>query len=254
MKYQIDINCDLGEGLEANSVSNDAAIMPYISSCNIACGFHAGNLELMHESVDLAIQNTVSIGAHPGYNDPQNFGRKYLDIPKTQLQDELCFQISLLQDLVTEAGAVICHVKPHGALYNAAAVDIEIANCIAASIALVNQDLIFYGLANSKMAQAASLHNLAFAHEAFIDRAYQANGKLLPRSEPNAVISDPAVLLPRALQMITRASVVSIDGTEISLGCDTLCLHGDSPDAPKVAKMLAGFLNANAVEIEALAY
>ncbi|MCF6263125.1 MAG: LamB/YcsF family protein [Xanthomonadales bacterium] len=254
IKYQIDINCDLGEGIETASVSNDEAIMPFISSCNIACGFHAGSPELMRHSVDLAMQHAVAIGAHPSYNDRENFGRKYLNISKAQLQDELCFQIHQLQGIVEQAGAVLHHVKPHGALYNAAAVDLELANCIATSIALVDKNLIFYGLANSKMAVAARQHNLAFAHEAFIDRAYQANGQLLPRSEPSAVITDPAVVLPRALQIITRASVISVDGAEISLDCDTLCLHGDSPGTTKVAQMLAEFLTENQVDIKAVAF
>ncbi|MBE9548092.1 MAG: LamB/YcsF family protein [Proteobacteria bacterium] len=250
--YRIDINCDLGEGIETDSLSNDAQIMPYISSCNIACGFHAGNPKTMRECVRLALVHNVAIGAHPAYNDRKNFGRVQLQIPLEKLQEELCQQISQLQDIAASEGGALHHVKPHGALYNAAATDFELASCIAESIVEVDPGLIFYGLANSKMEQAASQHKLAFAHEAFIDRAYQSNGQLLPRSQPNAVITDPKQVLPRALQMIIRGSVVSVDGLEISLNCDTICLHGDSPGAVEIANNLAIFLAGKQVEIRAV--
>lgn len=246
---RIDINCDLGEGLETDALSNDAQIMPYISSCNIACGFHAGNPKTMRECVRLALVHNVAIGAHPAYNDRKNFGRLQIQVPLEQLHEELCQQISQLKEITSSEGGVLHHVKPHGALYNAAATDLELANCIAESIVKVDPGLVLYGLANSKMEQAASYHKLAFAHEAFIDRAYQSNGQLLPRSQPNAVITDPQQVLPRTLQMITRGSVVSVEGLEISLNCDTICLHGDSPGAVATAKSLAVFLAGNQVKI-----
>jgi len=250
--YRIDINCDLGEGIETDSLSNDVEIMPYISSCNIACGFHAGNPKTMRECVRLALVHNVAIGAHPAYNDRKNFGRLQMQVPLEKLQEELCQQISQLKEIAVSEGGVLHHVKPHGALYNAAATDLELANCIAGSIVKVDPGLIFYGLANSTMEQAARDHKLAFAHEAFIDRAYQSNGQLLPRSQPNAVITDPKQVLPRTLQMITSGSVISVDGLEISLNCDTICLHGDSPGAVATAKNLAVFLAGKQVETRAV--
>jgi UPF0271 protein len=247
LMVRIDINCDLGEGLET-----DAELMPYISSCNIACGFHAGDAETMRECVRLALLHNVAIGAHPAYKDRKNFGRLQMQVPTEQLQEGLYQQISQLQEIAASEGGVLHHVKPHGALYNAAATDIVLANCIAESLVRVDPNLIFYGLANSQMEQAASIHKLTFAREAFIDRAYQSSGQLLPRSQPGAVLTELKQVLPRALQMITRGIVVSIDGLEISLNCDTICLHGDSPGAVTTAKKLAVYLAAAQVETRAV--
>ena len=252
MKFTIDINCDLGEADTTASDSNDAAIMPYISSCNIACGLHAGSPEVMLQSIYLALKYGVVIGAHPSYPDREGFGRRAMSIDHADLKAILEDQIGSLKGMLEAEGGQLAHVKPHGALYNAAATDLKLAMCLAESIARTDEELICFGLANSMMEQAAEHYGLRFAHEAFMDRAYQADGTLMPRSQSGAVISDVEIILPRVLQMINKGCVSSADGQDIQMTCDTLCLHGDNPQAPSIAKKLVEFLQQNDISIESV--
>ncbi len=252
MKLTVDINCDLGEADTTASDSNDAAIMPFISSCNIACGLHAGSPEVMLQSIYLALKHGVVIGAHPSYPDREGFGRRAMSIDHADLKAILVDQIASLKCMLEVEGGQLAHVKPHGALYNAAATDLKLAMCLAESIARTDEALIYFGLANSMMQQAAEHYGLRFAHEAFMDRAYQADGTLMPRSQAGAVISDVEIILPRVLQMISKGTVCSADGQDVQMTCDTLCLHGDNPQAPAIAKKLAEFLQQNDVSIESV--
>ncbi|MCW3786144.1 5-oxoprolinase subunit PxpA [Plebeiibacterium sediminum] len=243
---QIDINCDLGEG-----IGNDEAIMPFISSANIACGFHAGNDIIMEKTIQLALQHEVAIGAHPGYNDKPNFGRKNISLSYKEVKDLTKEQINILNQKVLQAGATLHHVKPHGALYNQASRNIDIAKAIAEAIASVNKDLIYVGLANSKMEMAAKEFNLKFRAEAFTDRAYTNLGLLVPRKEPGAVITNVEYSKERALKIAQHKTIQTIDQKEIIINAQSLCIHGDNPHAIAVAKNIYEYLIQNNIKITA---
>ncbi len=243
---QIDINCDLGEG-----IGNDEAIMPYISSANIACGFHAGNDIIMDQTIQLAKQYEVVIGAHPGYSDKKNFGRINMNLSYHEIKALVTNQINILNKRTSKAGVLLHHVKPHGALYNQASYNIEIAKAIAEAIASVNQDLIYVGLANSEMEIAAQKFNLKFRAEAFIDRAYTNQGLLVPRYEPKAIITDVAFSKERALKIAQHRTIQSNEQKEIIINAQTLCIHGDNPHAIDVAKDIYDYLIQNNIKITA---
>lgn len=243
----VDLNSDLGEG-----IGNDEAVMAYISSANIACGYHAGNDETMDKTIELALKNKVAIGAHPAYKDKENFGRTNLDLPPEEVKTLVSDQIKILKTKLEKAGGKLQHVKPHGALYNQAAKDIQLARAIAAAIYEVDPRLIFMGLANSVMKQAADEIHLPFASEVFADRAYTNEGQLVPRSKEGAVIHDPEVCKSRVLKMVKEGCVNSIEGLEILLSADSICIHGDNPEAIALAKSIHDYLSANDVLIKSM--
>ncbi len=245
MKY-IDINCDLGEG-----IGNDEAIMPFISSANIACGFHAGDNETMDYTIGLALKNKIAIGAHPGYADKNNFGRTNINLSHPEIRDLVSEQISIVYHKTNIAGTKLRHVKPHGALYNQAAVDIDIAKAIAESITSIDKDLIYVGLANSVMQEAAQKYKLRFRAEAFADRAYTNSGLLVPRKENNAVIYDTKICKERVLRIAQGKSIISLDKKEIIINAQTICIHGDNPQAIEVSKMIYEYLVQNNIKITA---
>ncbi len=229
----IDINCDMGEG-----VSTDAALMPFISSCNIACGGHVGDVDSMRQTVALARQHNVTIGAHPSYPDTEGFGRRDYPVPLPQLRQSLLEQVQTLQSVIATEGATLSHIKPHGALYNRAAVDDQYAQLVIDVLQDVDQHLVLFGLSNSALAHQCQQQNVAFRHEVFIDRHYQSNGQLVPRTDANAVIDDVEVIVERALMMALTQEVNAIDGTRLSLRCDTFCIHGDHPQAVLIAESM----------------
>jgi len=243
---KIDINCDLGEG-----VGNDEAIMPYISSANIACGYHAGDIFTMDKTIQLAIDHNVAIGAHPGYDDKENFGRNNLNLTYSEIVNLVKDQINILHQMVTNKSAILFHVKPHGALYNQASVDINIAKAIAEAISSVDKNLIYVGLANSVMQEAAQSFNLTFRAEAFADRAYNMKGLLVSRKETGAVIEDSFICKNRALKMAQNKAIQTIDGQEITINAQTICIHGDNPHAVEVSKIIYEFLIQNNIKITA---
>ncbi len=242
----IDINCDLGEG-----VGSDAAIMPYISSANVACGYHAGNDRLMEEAIVLALKHGVAIGAHPGYPDKENFGRVAQDLPASEIYKLVSDQILLFQTKVKKAGSALHHVKAHGALYNQAAENSEIANAIARAINDIDSQMIWIGLANSEMERAAQKTGLKFAAEAFADRAYAADGLLLSRNKEGAVIHDVDVCKERVM-MLANGKVKDVNGNILNLRADTICVHGDNQNALEMVKAIHQHLKENHIQIATL--
>ena len=208
----IDINCDMGEGL-----NNDSLLMPYISSANIACGYHAGDESIMKQTVELAIQNKVSVGAHPGFADKINFGRTEMQLPLNEVYDLVTEQIYLLQQITKTMGTKLHHVKPHGALYNMAAKNALLANIIAKAVYAVDPALVLFGLSGSYSISEAKKIGLKTASEVFADRTYQDDGSLTPRSQTNAMIETAEQSLAQVLQMTEQKTVTSITGKQVSI-------------------------------------
>jgi 5-oxoprolinase (ATP-hydrolysing) subunit A len=228
---QIDLNCDLGESFGTYSKGNDEKILEHITSANIACGFHAGDPQIMLKTVQLAIKNNVKIGAHPGYPDLQGFGRRIIEIPPEEVYSLVLYQIGALSAIVQSQGGRLSHVKPHGALYNRAAKDKETARAIAKAAADFDSGLTLFGLANSELITAGREAGLSTASEVFADRTYQSDGSLTPRSQEGAVIHDEGQALKQVVNMVKEHKVLSVDGTEIKIVPDTICLHGDNEKA-----------------------
>lgn len=236
--YSIDLNCDMGESFGAFQKGQDEAIMPLITSANIACGFHAGDPKVMKQTVKLAMQHNVAIGAHPGLPDLQGFGRRNMAISAEEAYDMVIYQIGALDAFVKSAGGSLHHVKPHGALYNLAAVDMDLAEAIAQAVFDVSPNLILYGLAGSEMITAARRIGLPAFREAFADRTYLPNGTLSPRHLPGALIVDPAVAVMQVVQMIAEESA------------DTICIHGDGLLAVEFARAIHEELIAKKITIQ----
>ena len=230
---EVDINCDMGEG-----AGNDDLIMPYISSANIACGYHAGDEETMKRTTELAIKNKVAIGAHPSFLDKENFGRTDIRLPLQEVYDLVTAQINLLDKIARASGTVLHHVKPHGALYNMAARAQPLAAVIALAVKDVNEKLFLYGLSGSHLITEARKIGLKTASEVFADRTYQENGHLTPRNKPNALVGDKEQAVQQVLQMIKKGTVTCISGKEISIVADTICIHGDGEHAVEFAKAI----------------
>jgi 5-oxoprolinase (ATP-hydrolysing) subunit A len=245
MPASIDINCDLGEGC-----ANDAELMRYISSASIACGFHAGDEDTMRLTVDLAIQNNVAIGAHPGFPDRENFGRTEMKLLPDKIHGIITEQVAALKGICDDRGAKLHHVKPHGALYNMAAKDLELACAIAKSVAEFDKDLVFFGLANSYMISEAEALGLRTAAEVFADRTYQPNGTLTPRSRPDALIGDPEICKTHVLRMVRDRKVIATDGTAVPIHADTICIHGDGPHAVSFAAKIRDALQHEGIVIK----
>jgi 5-oxoprolinase (ATP-hydrolysing) subunit A len=235
---QIDLNADIGEGYGVYEIGDDESILNYISSANIACGFHAGDPKTMRRTVKWAIEKGVAIGAHPGFPDLRGFGRRPMTLTNEEVYDIMVYQIGALQAFAKAEGGYLHHVKPHGALYNMAAKDGNLAEAIARAIYDVDPDLILYGLSGSALILAGEKIGLKVANEAFSDRGYRADGSLVPRSEPGAFIKDADVAADRFIHFIKTGYLKSVEGTDIKLLADTVCLHGDSPGALLLAKRL----------------
>lgn len=245
MRESIDINCDLGEGC-----GNDAELMKYISSANIACGGHAGNLQMMRRTVELAIANNVAIGAHPGYADQQNFGRIAIDLNPDEIFDTVANQIQKLQEVGNDLGAAVVHVKPHGALYNLSAKDPTVAAAVAEAVKAADADMILFGLSGSHSITEAKRIGLRTASEAFADRTYQNDGSLTPRTEVNALIRDPATSIEQVLDMIRYGRVRTTEAVMIQITAETICIHGDATHAVDFARSIKSALAENAIAIE----
>ncbi|HOS78901.1 MAG TPA: 5-oxoprolinase subunit PxpA [Anaerolineae bacterium] len=241
---KIDLNCDLGESFGQYRLGDDAAMLEIVTSANIACGLHAGDPPVMRETVTLAARRGVAIGAHPGYPDLQGFGRRAMDLQPAELETFLIYQLGALAGFTQAAGAHLTHVKPHGALYNQAVADREIAAAIARAVASFDPTLIVVTLPEAALRLAARGNGLRVALEGFADRAYLADGTLAPRQRPGAVIHDPELATARAVRMITQGEVETIEGTVIPLRVNTLCVHGDTPGAAILAAQLRHALEA----------
>lgn len=231
---KIDLNCDLGEGS-----GSDEAVMPYITSANIACGFHAGSGQTMRETIRLAKRFGVNIGAHPSWDDRENFGRIEMDVSPEETERLVFEQIQILAAVAKEEGAPLTHVKPHGALYNQAARDLWLARAVARAVKRFGGELILVGLAGSRLIEAGVEAGLRVAAEGFPDRGYHPDGTLMPRSLPGALIEDPEEAAHQALELLR------------TLRLDTLCLHGDHPNAAANARILRATLEKNGIEVAA---
>lgn len=245
----IDINCDLGESTNPSQWQLDSALMPYISSCNVACGGHAGNQESIRVTIANAIQHKLTIGAHPSYPDKDNFGRVSIALSEQSLRQTLQEQIRSLVGECERQNSKLHHVKPHGALYNDAAANIDLANLIAEEVKKIDPALVLVGLARSKMHEAAKNLGLTFWHEGFMDRNYQANAQLVPRSHTQALHKSVNESLHQALTLAKGLPITSIEGTPLELSVDTICLHGDNPSAQDIAKQLYQLLQENNISI-----
>ena len=241
---RIDLNCDLGE-----DYPNDAELMPLITSANIACGYHAGDPDTMCRTVDLAVAHGVAIGAHPGFADKANFGRLEVRLPLQGYYELVMAQLQALDAVVRAAGTRLHHVKPHGALYNMAARDPELAHCIAHAVLDFDAELILYGLSGSASVAQARALGLACASEVFADRTYQSDGSLTPRSRPDALIQDTGKCLEQVLGMVAQGIVIATDGSRVPLRADTICLHGDGAHAVAFARELRRFLSEKHIEV-----
>jgi UPF0271 protein len=239
----IDLNCDLGEG-----AGNDAGLMPLITSANIACGGHTGDEGTMRVAVTLAQKHGVAIGAHPGFSDRENFGRREL-----ALSAEEIWAMVMIQIMALRAIAPLRHVKPHGALYNLAARDATVAGVVADAVLAVDKDLVLFALAGSELVKAGRARGLRVAEEVFADRTYQADGSLTPRVRPDALVQDGDVVVAQVLRMIREGNVRSTDGLDVPIKADTVCLHGDGLHAVAFAQRLKVELKKAGIEIKAFA-
>jgi len=246
----IDINCDLGEGCGPDDTSADEAVMPFITSANIACGFHAGDPLTIEKSVKSAIRHEVGIGAHPGYPDREGFGRRTVRMSHEELRALILYQAGAVKGITEAAGGKMQHVKPHGALYNAAATDYEMAAVIAQAVRDLDNTLTLVGLSGSELIRAARDAGLTCASEVFADRAYNDDGTLVSRSTMGAVLHDTATVIERAVRMITEKTVVSVTGKIIAIEADTVCIHGDNEMAAAFAENLAETLKKRGIELK----
>ena len=234
----IDINCDMGEG-----IGNDEAIMPFITSANIACGYHAGDEETMRTTIQLAMRHGVNIGVHPSFFDRANFGRTEMKTSPEEVYQLIRDQLLLFKKIAAAAGAGMHHVKPHGALYNMAARDAALAKAVAQAVKDFDANLVLFGLSGSVSISEAKAAGLQTRSEVFADRTYQDNGSLTPRSQPNALIEDETKAIQQVLQMVTKKTVTAVSGKEVPIIAETVCIHGDGKNAVRFAKAIFQAVN-----------
>lgn len=245
----IDLNADLGEGFGTSNLLHDTALLDLVSSANIACGYHAGDAQTMRDTVRIAKERGVSIGAHPSYPDLPGFGRRELGLPPKQIEHHVEYQLRIMLDVCGAESAKLAYVKPHGALYNRAVWDEQAADAIMNAILRVDPRLTLLGLPKSAMSRAAERHHMRFAAEAFIDRAYNVDGTLVKRSEPDAVIHDVGSAVTRAVEIFANSTLRARDGSEIRLDADSLCVHGDNPDSLKILRAVRKRLEESGARI-----
>ncbi|PWT75459.1 MAG: LamB/YcsF family protein [Proteobacteria bacterium] len=242
MRAFADLNCDMGESFGPWTMGADLAVLEHVSSANIACGFHAGDPSVIHRTVAAALERDVAVGAHPSFPDLQGFGRRPMSIPAQEAYDIVVYQVSAVAGFCRALGGRLAHVKAHGALYNMAAKDKELATAIATAVRDVDPQLVLFGLAGSELIRAGRAAGLAVASEVFADRTYQPDGSLTPRTNARALIHDVEAALAQVESMLTTDRVRAIDGTEVPIVPDTICVHGDQPGAAEFARALRGLL------------
>ena len=247
---RVDLNCDMGESFGAYALGADAEILPFITSANVAAGFHAGDPQVIDRTVALAVKHGVAVGAHPGFPDLVGFGRRAMSCTPDEVEAMVLYQVAAVAGFVRAHGAALRHVKPHGALYNMAAQDSSLALAIARGIARFDRSLTLVGLSGSRaMQQAAQATGLRFAAEAFADRAYNPDGTLVSRRLPNAVLTDPAQAAAQAVQMVKEQIVVAQNGNRVAIAAETICLHGDNLSAAANARAIRAALEAAQVKV-----
>lgn len=250
--FTVDLNCDMGESFGAWKMGNDAALMDYVSSVNIACGFHAGDALIMRETVETAVKKNVAVGAHPSFPDLQGFGRREMKMSPSEVFDIVLYQVSALNGICKAVGTTLHHVKPHGALYNQAAKDAKLAEAIAEAVFALDKNLILYGLSGSHLISEAEKIGLQTASEVFADRTYQKDGSLTPRSENDALITNTKQATEQVLQMIKDKCVTATNDEQIPIRAETICIHGDGEHALEFAREIRQNLKAKGVEISAV--
>ena len=249
---RIDLNCDMGEIPEAIADGSQESLMKWITSANIACGGHAGDAQMMEETIRQAVKRNIAIGAHPGYPDPENFGRFELRLSSGEVADFVFEQVSALAVIAEKLNAKIRHVKPHGALYNQAAHNRELAGAIAEGVARWSRGVVLVGLAGSSMLDVFRNAGFGVAAEAFADRRYEPDGTLRPRKLRDALLQEPTDAAKQAVSIATRGKLIAQNGSEISVDAQTLCIHGDTPGSDKIAAAVAQALRAAGVSVHAL--
>ena len=245
MAWRVDLNCDLGEG-----GTLDEAILDFVTSANIACGFHAGDPGVMRRTVEFAARKGVGLGAHPGLRDPEGFGRRTVRLEPREAFDLTLYQIGALQAFAALEGARLHHVKPHGALYTMAARDAGLADALAKAARAADPGLAFFGLAGSDMIRAARREGLVPVEEAFADRGYQADGTLVPRGGPGALVHDPGEAARRAVRLVKEGRITAVDGTELPIRADTICVHSDTPGALELVRALREVFRREGIDVK----
>jgi UPF0271 protein len=248
----VDLNADIGESFGIYTLGHDAALMPALTSANVACGFHAGDPRVMRETVALARTHGVAVGAHPGFADLVGFGRRQILATPREVEDLVVYQIGALAAVAAAQGVRLQHVKAHGALYNMAARDASLARAIARATAAVDSTLVLFGLAGSELVAAGREAGLRTASEVFADRAYQRDGALVPRDQTGALIDDPDLVVGRAVAMVLDRAVAAVDGARVPLDVDTICVHGDTPGAAILASRIRQALVDAGVRVQAV--
>ncbi|HPD96910.1 MAG TPA: 5-oxoprolinase subunit PxpA [Synergistales bacterium] len=249
MKSRVDLNCDLGEGFGPWRMGSDEGIMDHVTSVNVACGFHAGDPVVMKDTVERAVARGIAIGAHPGYPDIQGFGRREMSCTPDEIYALCLYQIGALMAFARSCGVRLAHVKPHGALYNRGARDKEAAFAIARASRDADRNMVLVGLPGSAFEKAAIEAGIPFASEAFADRAYMEDGSLVPRSWPGSVIHDPEEAARRVLEMVKEGRIISVEGSMLHIRPDTVCVHGDTPEALRMARAIREKLEAEEIVI-----
>lgn len=247
----IDLNCDMGESYGIYTLGYDEAAMPYVTSINVACGFHASDPRNMLKTIRLAKKYGVAIGAHPSFPDLQGFGRRFMELSTEEIKADVIYQIGALWALCKTEGLTLQHVKVHGALYNAAEKDIKVATAIAEAIKAVDAALYMVCLSHSAMVTAAKNVGVHYVEEAFADRAYTNQGTLVSRTQPGAVMHDPIIVAERVLAMVSDSSIKTIEGEIISMNAQTICVHGDTPGAVDMIKTIADKFKQHGIVLKA---
>jgi len=249
---EININCDLGESSKLHSTENDPLLLEIVNSANIACGYHAGDKATMEKTIEISKKNKVSIGAHPSFNDPENFGRKRLNLPSSEITKLIIDQINILSNVAVKVGVKVTHVKPHGALNNMACENYDLAKIISESIMQVNKELIFLVPTGSQMEKAGKKLGMKIAAEIFADRNYEDDGNLVSRSKENAMITDPEIAKKHVIKMVESQALNCYSGKQIPCEIDSVCVHGDGKSAVATAKQIREGLIKSGVTLNPL--
>jgi UPF0271 protein len=252
MADRVDLNCDMGESFGAYHIGADEAVFPFITSANVACGFHGGDPSVMRSTLVRARELGVAIGAHPGLQDLIGFGRRTMDVTPQEVYDLMVYQVGALLGFARATGVPMQHVKAHGALYNMAAVKRELATAIATAVRDVDRSLILFGLPGSFLISEGEAAGLTAAGEAFADRNYMSDGTLVSRKRPDAQVHDADEAVSRAIRMVREGKVTAVDGTELSMKVDTICIHGDGPHAATFAQRLRAGFEAAGIQVMAV--
>jgi len=249
---EININCDLGESSKLHSTENDPLLLKIVNSANIACGYHAGDKPTMEKTIEISKKNNVSIGAHPSFKDPENFGRKRLNLPPSEITKLVINQIKILSDVANKTGMRVTHVKPHGALNNMACENYDLAKVISESIIQVNKELIFLVPTGSQMEKAGKKLGMKVAVEIFADRNYEDDGNLVSRSKDNALIVDPEIAKKHVIKMVQNQAINCYSGKQVPCEIDAICVHGDGSSAVNTAKQIKEGLIKSGVTLKPL--